>query len=87
VDSIIVVIVLLQMSLSNSRLITDFRKGVNRLILKLLKLTKEPSRIRSWRRLLQLALDGSSRAVGRFCNTRIRLTTRFLSPMRVREDL
>jgi len=43
VDSTIVAIVLLQTSLSNSRLITVFRKGVNRLILKLLELTKEPS--------------------------------------------
>jgi len=43
VDSIIVAIALLQTSLLDSRLRTIFRRGVNRLILKLMELTKEPS--------------------------------------------
>jgi len=46
VDSVIVAIVLLQTSLSDSRLRTIFRRGVNHLILKLTELTKELSRIR-----------------------------------------
>ena len=61
-----------------------FKRGRNRLILKLLELTTKLSLNRSPRRLLFTPLDSSKREVGRLCRANIRLSKIFFRSTSVR---
>ena len=83
-DSIIVVYTFSQMTLLGLMQKIAFRRGRNRLILKLLEITAELSLNRSLRRILLPLLDGNKREVGRLYRASIRLSKISFSSASVR---